>query len=608
MILQIKTLLWLLAVTFYPTVLWSAEIVIIAMDDAVAFLPESVALEGGETADLVIEGDTKDQLSEWIHVRGNGVVALQGQQLLAQKRGQSQLSVIRGDRVFSLPIEVLSDAPQLVAPKSAASTMLGQDQSDKTDASIAEDPAVVSPSASESIEQPSSPVLSISAQDLADSAPEDATAAPTRETSTPGVDHQLQVESHIHRDFQLLAMDDRSDPGDRAIYPAGDIQIQIPSLGLTRQTTQRGELALTLPVQGRVMVFTSDAKGRFMNAQSEFDLGKSQDARLRMNVMRQFHFDVMTSITGTVQDSGKGSLCVKSAKSEDNIINHFTLHAAADGPFYFNQLGLIDPSVGELGRNGRVCFFNVEEGLTSLDFKRGEEVIYTRPYQIYASYHQEDDVQLERETAFAGKFAIQPAFETFLQKPQVGWHDVNGSIDALPFGIYSTVRSDNFGSFVMQDYWADAKRPEQYLYVDEADLSPTIFRLSTAAGVTPLLPIFPRGFFEDVAIEYGLVLDERNGSVMAHFQLRRGIASDAVAGPIDLRLRHVDGQEIPSLKFATSRQESALFLNVLPGYYQLFALDGNERLLGVEGVFVYSGTVSSVSFGAGYEEQIPGQD
>jgi hypothetical protein len=403
-------------------------------------------------------------------------------------------------------------------------------------------------------------------------------------------------------------MDDRSDPTDRAIYPAGDIQIQIPSLGLLRQTTQRGELALQLPAQGRIMIFASDPKGRFMNAQSEFDLSKSQDARLRMNVMRQFHFDVMTSITGTVQDIGKGSLCVKTSRSEGQIIDNLTLHADADGPFYFNNLGLIDPSVGEIGRSGRVCFFNVSEGLTSLDFKRGEEVVYTRPYQIYASYHQEDDVQLERETAFAGKFAIQPAFETFLQQPQVGWHHVNGSIDALPFGIYSTVRSDNLGSFVMQNYWSDAKRPEQYLYVDEADLSPTIFRLSSVAGVTPMLPIFPRGFFEDVAIEYGLVLDDRNGTVMAHFQFPAGIASDAIAGPIELRLRQVEGEEIPSLKFATSRQESALFLNVLPGYYQLFAVDANERLLGVEGVFVYSGTVSSVSFGSGYGEQIPGQE
>jgi hypothetical protein len=379
-------------------------------------------------------------------------------------------------------------------------------------------------------------------------------------------------------------------------YPASIVQINVVGTDYVTQTDATGLAQIReVPKNSRMLIKITDPHGVYRPAVAEIASGRSvQTVRL----MRNFSFDGFSEIVQSSPHAALGSACLRIVDAETrapSVGMKVEIDARGEGPFYFNQYGFIDRSLTQTGTDGRVCIFNVDPGPVAISMFDGETLMATVSKAVFAGYHLEDSVSIGVEKTLRLQLAsLAPAavqlnadVETANRYLPVEYAEVTpfGHADPMIFLGPGLVESKlPVASFDGKTRFA----------VQAADFEPSIYTVPTNTRQTPIIPLVPRGFVEDMAVYAQVTYEPSMGSVFVEYNHHESVQAESVKIKL---VDHDNNSRGEGWYFSDLPLTKALFFNVPAGIYQVQANTSDGYWLTSQVVYVYDENMTYIRLG-----------
>lgn len=391
-------------------------------------------------------------------------------------------------------------------------------------------------------------------------------------------------------------IDERSSLDDDKIYPLKDLHASIIGRSSGPEVSDaRGMLAFEkVAPDSRFFIRVDDPLGRVPPHSYEIETSElAADEAIRRKTLSYKSWFLYSKIFQFSQDAALSSFCLE-AKTSDGYSGVRGLKASVNleamGPFYFNELGP-DPEAFETDASGRFCFFNVSPGLVEVNLFDGDQVVAASAIPVLSGMHTDDTLYLGNGPSFELHLAALPSATRQL------YDDFSSSfayepidfIEFLTIGLNEVLPQDR-PSTLFVEAGLDFFRGRMYGLSRAAEFEPVLYSLEKSwvnlAGVSRLVPLFPRGFIEDLFHELHLIdgnpsvaFDQTLGSILVYHGL-----TDGQQGGQELRTRLFDekGIEQGDAWIFGNGQDGyvkSVFFNLKPGMYTVVIEDKNGVMI-----------------------------
>jgi hypothetical protein len=350
-----------------------------------------------------------------------------------------------------------------------------------------------------------------------------------------------------------------------------------------------------VPKNSRLLVKVTDPHGVYRPAVAEVASGRSTQT---IRLMRNFSFDGFSEIVQSSPHAALGSVCLRIVDANTRVPSagmQVEIDVRGEGPYYFNQYGFIDRSMTGTGTDGRVCIFNVDPGPVAISLFEGETLIATVSKPVFAGYHLEDSVSigvdkmLRLQLASLAPAAVQlnADVETANRYLPVDFAEVTpfGHADPMVYLGPGLVESKiPVASFDGKTRFA----------VQAADFEPGIYSVPSNSQQTPIIPLVPRGFIEDMAVYAQVTFEPSLGSVFVEYNHHESVQAESVKIKL---VDHDNNSRGEGWYFSDLPLTKALFFNVPAGIYQVQASTADGYWLTSQVIYVYDENMSYVRLG-----------
>lgn len=443
------------------------------------------------------------------------------------------------------------------------------------------------------------------------------TAKDSLTEQTPLVVRKFQ--KGLYKSIAIQVMDERSQREKGQIYPLEGVTVKLPGSDFSQKTSARGIVEISdIPAGARFFVTLKDDRGRILNQAVEIatEVDKSSELfRLKTFSYRSYY--LYSNVFGLAQRTDLASVCIR-AMSPDGAVPlggiTVSLDGEADGPFYMGDFGP-QANMDLTGSNGRACFFNVEPGLSELNFFDGESYLSTVSLPLVRGFHLEDDIYLSNGSQINTYLISLPTGPQILYGDslhQNQYFDVDfadmiavGENSSLNYHSPGRLRIESGHTFYRGQLFSLSQAGEFETALYSFD---TITQNSREEYVTPLLP---RGFVEDVFNE--LYLSENLPSVgwdpaLGSVFVRHGQQEGEQLENFNVRLVDHLGRDVRQAWLIGSADTGflqAVFFNLEPGYYTVLIESGPNHWVDARTIPVDYWLTSVVQTGANLTPFIP---
>ena len=449
----------------------------------------------------------------------------------------------------------------------------------------------------------------VSADEAVGSPAVTATSAPSLHDSAAALAHMAtgeglfltQAIDQKYKTVNLQIVDERSSEDGSRVFPVGGAQVRLIGTQFVAQTDETGHLTIRdMPLASRFLIAIDDPNGAARSAIAEVDTAADLGKTNRIRVMRSFAFDAYSEAAGTAQNASLGSFCALIHDTQNGAPVPATnvaveLDTQAEGPFYFNQYGLLDRSLHATGPDGRVCFFNVGSGPVGVSMYENNTFIATVPLSAFAGRHVEETIDLSDDQTLETHLAsVATAHEQLGTDPRLANRlQTVDMVDLIPLGQDKPMMQMATGHVATSDGVVGTHGRVRAL-VQGADFETAVY--SYAAGTTSsVTPLIPRGFVEDMAIYAQVSHDPALGAVVVDY----GHAKGALDQPVTMHLVDQYGQDVgDGWYYSDAPETKAIFFNVPAGTYTLLIETKDQYWLSADTVIVYNETVSYSRIGS----------
>lgn len=567
------------------------QIAIVDSPQGLAFMPQTLLLpRAGTKASVKIMVAGLQNLQ--IFVRDAQILSwdVASQQVTALRGGRTELYVVHGGKMYILPVVVdkARDPIDLQVPGSLISldgVLPGKPTASALYPGLdAELPATAAGS------DPAAPSLSDS---LAD------TARTLDEAEREYRRFAASSEQPAYGSLTLQVIDERSAPHAGTIYPAAGVNVHIIGTEFVARTDQTGHLTIRdVPLRSRFWVALSDPAGHLTPGIAELSTLDGKQGVVRVRAMRAFALETFGSIAGVAPNANYASLCgtVAEKVGAGNVAGiAVSLDTPANGPYYFNQFGLLDGAQHATGSDGRFCFLNVPPGPVSVGLFDDGAPVAAVPTAVFAGRHSEVDLALGSERVLETRLAMMPTAHEQLGADLRAANSLKtiDMIDLIPLGDDTPMMQLGPGLVATADPIL-ALGDRAWTFAQAAEFEPVIYSygLDRRDHVTPLLP---RGFIDDMSLYAQVAHDPALGALVVEY----GGRERGDNGSVTFRLVDAYGQAVGEpWYYADQPTTKAIFFNVPAGAYAVLVETGDEYWLGGETILVYNETASYLRIGS----------
>lgn len=572
-----------------------AKLIIADDQGQLRFLPKLLQLDGpGATADLQLMAASEEMPS--IFVRDITSLRWDAAQrrLTALKSGRTELYAVRGGHMTILPVQVGSASVAASLPALSVPTALTS-----LDGLVPQTPRLGSLHHDE-IQQVVAPQdAGESGPSLHDSMAQTARTMAMQDEKTRRF--QVRSETARYRTLTLQLVDERSNPDQGLVYPVVGAEVHVVGTGFSARTDATGHLTIRdVPEQSRFWIIYHDANGQITPGITEVSTHKVGTGVLRLRALRALSRDTYASIIGQPVEAALASACIVVNGEGGTLASglELSLDVNADGPYYFNSLGYLDPGVHATGSDGRACFFNINPGPVAVRLAADEATLAVLPLAVFAGQHAEFNHSLNSEGVINTYLAAARSAAEQLQADRATANSLVAMdmIDLIPLGDDRPMQQ-LAPALVSSGDGIPLVGGRAFALARAAEFEPVIYsyQQATAPHVSPL---FPRGLFEDLAVYAQVAHDPELGGVLVEY-LGRDRGDN---GSVNIRLLDHYGREVgDAWYYSDIPTVKAVFFNVPAGAYQLLIETADSYWLGGETVLVYNESISFVPIGGRFE-------
>lgn len=403
----------------------------------------------------------------------------------------------------------------------------------------------------------------------------------------------FQIESFdlVKKNGKLIIqlLDERSIIDQEKLYPLKDLRVSVVGRSGQRVSDVRGMLSFeNVPAFSRFFIRIDDLQGRvpphYFTIQTD-SLAKPQVERLKIMGYRTWF--LYSRVFQVSQNAALSSFCMK-VQNKDGSLTYpglsATMNLESNGPYYFNDLGPA-PEASSTGSNGRFCFFNVKPGLAEIKLfdEESKQFISAISVPILKQAHLEETWKIADVEAFELQLAALPSATQQLYQDYDEWFEFDDIdfIDLITIGENESLPSLESGVLFGASGFSSYK-DRLYSLSQAAEFEPVLYNLNISqinqTRGRPVIPLFSRGFFEDLFFELNLIdgmpsiaFDQALGTVLSFHAIDSNLNSDLDSGK-SLNVRLVDslGIDIDTGWIFGSGHDGyfkTVFFNLQPGNY-----------------------------------------
>ena len=392
-------------------------------------------------------------------------------------------------------------------------------------------------------------------------------------------------------------------------YPLSGIRLKIAGTEYNEVTNAQGEVDVRdLPLGARILVELSDSRGYLMPQVSEVVPdrdGLSRGLPQLIYARRFSSLDFIARSGGVVQDMVKSSFCGVVSRGSGELADvSVALDVMAIGPFYFNQLGLVDLRRSATGANGRFCFFNAEPGPVTVAFTaRGDQRQLAGVVGLIGGRHTEEAFDLSQ-----AKFLSTTLTTIATANEQLGSDVTRANLntiveqaDIYAVGTGQLMVPVDSGLMTTATKVLPVKGRVLAVSASSGDFEISVQPINVRDPISrQITTLIPNGFISDMSVLAQTIHNIDEGSVIVEHGNLSGHGNDG----IKMRLVDSFGRDVgDGWYFADQPVSKAIFFNVPPGMYGLVIETASGYWIAAETVFVYSESVSVVKTGSQLEKQ-----
>ena len=593
-----------------PSVGETKQSAVLEQQSSVVLIPRSEGLltvEGGKiefSGDHLtrfVELDKNLKASEWsVFVRDSSIVTWDeaARSLTSKKSGSTEMFVVTPGRISIIPLIVggnnrtsktlvRNDALQMMQVASGLASLDGLDRAaaqTSLAASITQGSQVTSPAdlaINETVTQLGSDGLAAYGQ-------------------------VVRAKAKVSFDsVRLQLVDERSTVAGQS-YPLSGVRVKVAGTDFSEVTNARGEVELReIPTGSRILVEITDDRGHVMPQATEIAADRDGVARTishRVRTRRFSSLDLIARSGGVVQDMRKSSFCGilhNGAHAQADV--SVALDVYANGPFYFNNLGLVDLRRSGTGGDGQFCFFNVEPGPVTVSIRRpNEKYQLSGLLGLIPGRHTEEAIDLSDAKHLTTTATAIPGANEQLGSDlaRANRRDLIEQAELFAVGSGNLMVSMEQGFFTTPSrvlpikgrVWTVSSTQDF-----ETVVQPLMAKTTTTRQISTLIP---NGFISDMAVFANTTHDLSLGSVLVEHGHLAGHGNESVK----FRLVDFTGRDVgDGWYFSDNPVTKAVFFNVPPGVYSLIVETADGHWISADTTVVYSESVSFVKTGSPLE-------
>lgn len=409
----------------------------------------------------------------------------------------------------------------------------------------------------------------------------------------------------------VQVIDERSNISANRLFPVSGVNVRIAGTEFLGKTDAYGRVVIKdVPRNSRFYITADDPYGRIKSSYSEVVTPAKATAEIpiKITVVRQLTFEALTQIAGLSQNAGAASVCGRAVSrvSRAPLVGiKIRTDVPGEGPYYFNSLGLMDPSIETTGRDGRFCIFNIEPGPLMLSFLEGQDLAANLVIPTFSGRHLEESFELGEEAAIVTGIASVSTAEEQLGSDSIAANKLSPLeyAELVPIGDQESLERKDFGVLKGRGI-AQSYRGQSLVVSQSSVFEPAIYAFSgeaprDSAGTT-VASLLPRGFIEDMSFFAQIIQDTSHGSVVVEHGIQDALGKE----PVNFRLVSDRGEDVGSVwNYADFPVAKAIFFNVPPGNYSLMVESGSKYWISSTTVTVYSEHAAVVSTGKKIRQQ-----
>jgi len=516
-----------------------------------------------------------------------------GSRLVARQKGATELYVVRGERMIIVPVKI-------GAAKEGALEI--------PDQLLTLDDLIKSNQLQSASMVPSIPAAESAGSSNTEVASENADAT-VANAEISEADAEESVESKPVRmplpkqqyvDVELQLIDERSVTAERKNYPVSGVVVAIPGIGFSTRTDARG-IAVVRAVPDR-STLSIVVEGQSTHRDVVAEIQVSRAVRHVIMVPRNVYMEANERIADTAARSDAGTVCGKvmsrSQKTGFEPLRGIAIRSdiTADGPFYFNDFGDIDPSANGTYANGAFCFFNVAPGLvvlSAVDVDGSLGSVGT--FAVAGTYHNVD-LEIFGDAIQIAVAASPSAHEELAQLDREILRPLEFT-NIQPFGVNGQFAYSGPSRLVWD---GDALGSDGVVSagVQDTDFEQTVFTIDYADPSSSPIVVYPRGYVEDMSVYADIPFEVESGSIIV-----RHANAEGKQGRTQMRLVSLSqedfGRTVASgWVYADERVAKGIFFNIPAGAYVVVVEDDEQHWFSYNQVLVYSETATVISTGA----------
>ena len=581
-----------------------------AQEKNIVLVPKAEGLLSVEGGEIVFKSDGVSRLVElakevsiadWsIFVREPSVVAWDGvaRTLTSKKAGETEIFVVSPGRISIIPLSV-SGRPQKIDNAvlknsiSAVQVSTGLATLDGLDRAAAAGPLAAS--FAQNQQQNTTAEFAI-----------DRGVTELGSQSLTASGHIVRAKAKVSFDSIRLKLIDERSTVQGQTFPVSGVRVKVAGTDFSELTDARGEVDIReIPTGSRILLEITDDRGYLMPQVTEINADRDGVARTITQPVRTRRFsslDLIARSGAVVQDMRKSSFCgtVHHGPNSQSDVS-VALDVYANGPYYFNNLGLVDLRRSGTGSNGLFCFFNVEPGPVTVSLRRGNDKHQLATLiGLIAGRHSEEAIDLSEAKHLTTTITAIPSANEQLGSDvlRANARDIIEQADLFAVGSGQLMVSVDQGLFstptrvlpMKGRVWTVSSTQDF-----ETAVQPLAARSPAARQVSTMIP---NGFISDMAVFANTTHDLSLGSVLVEHGHLSGHGNESVK----FRLVDHSGRDVgDGWYFSDNPVTKALFFNVPPGVYGLIVETADGHWISADTTVVYSESVSFVKTGSPLE-------
>ncbi len=537
---------------------------------------------------------SQNAVSMFVRDQDSAQIVDGGTRLVARQKGATELYVVRGERMIIVPVKIGAAKEGALEIPDQLLTLDDLIKSNQLQ-SAAMVPGIPAAEAAEPTTKENSQESGEPAVANADISQEE-TAADDEETKVVRV--ALPKQQYVDVEIQLV--DDRSITAERKNYPVSGVVVAIPGVGFSTRTDARGIAVIRAVPERSTLSIVVEGQNSHRDVVAEVKVSGGE--RSVIMVPRNIYMEANERIVETAARSDAGTVCGKvTSHSKSGGMQPLRGVAIrsdvnADGPFYFNNFGYIDPTAGATYANGAFCFFNATPGLLVLTASDADGSLGSvGTFTVAGTYHNVDLEIFGDEIQIA--IAASPsAHEELAQLDREILRPLEFT-NIQPFGVTGQFTYTGPSRMVWD---GDALGSDGVMSagVQDTDFEQTVFAIDYSNPTATPIVVYPRGYVEDMSVYADTPYDVESGSVIV-----RHANADGKQGRTQMRLVSLSSDDFGRTVangwvYADERIAKGIFFNVPAGPYVVIVEDDEQHWFSYNQILVYSETATVISTGA----------